>query len=78
MSPQFFSEQELGPRARTEEVIGEGTWGALVALIRSRIADGSFGYRYGDECPDGQGVFGTNEGMFSLALRGRMPSDQRS
>lgn len=73
MGSQYFSEQELGPRPRTEEAIEEGPWGAVVALIRSRIADGSFGFRYGAECPDGRGIFGVDEHSFSLALRGEVP-----
>lgn len=73
MNIQYFSEQELGPRPRTEEAIGKEPWGAVVALIRSRIADGSFGFRYGDECHDGRGIVGTDEGSLSLALRGVVP-----
>jgi len=72
MAP-YFSESELGPRLRISEEISGVVWGAIVALIRSRIVDGSFGPRYGAECPDGQGIYGVDEQTFVLALRGEVP-----
>ncbi|MGH7146516.1 MAG: AbiJ-NTD4 domain-containing protein [Nitrospiraceae bacterium] len=73
MTPPYFSEQELGPRPRTHEEITAAPWGGIVALIWSRITDGSFGFRYGVECPDGQGIYGVDTHNFSLALTAEVP-----
>lgn len=73
MSKPYFSDREVGPRPRTEEKIDENVRGGIIALVESRIADGSFGYTYPEPCPDGAGVYGTDERKFSLALKTEIP-----
>lgn len=73
MPAPYFSESELGPRPRTSEELSGAVWGAIVALIWSRIADGSFGNFYGIECNDGGAIYRVDEQAFSLALRGEVP-----
>jgi hypothetical protein len=73
MPAPYFSEGELGPRPRTSEELSEAVWGAIVALIWSRLADGSFGNFYGIECDDGGAIYRVDEQAFSLALRGEVP-----
>jgi len=73
MPSPYFSEGELGPRPRTSEELSQVVWGAIVALIWSRLADGSFGNFYGTECNDGGAIYRVDEQAFSLALRGAVP-----
>ena len=61
----YFSERELGARPRTEEEINQTTWGGLVVTINERIDDGSFGYRYPEEC---KSIGNTIGSMSSLLL----------
>jgi hypothetical protein len=76
MPSPYFSEGELGPRPRTSEELSQVVWGAIVALIWSRLADGSFGNFYGTECNDGGAIYRVDEQAFSLALRGAVPEIQ--
>jgi len=69
----YFSDRELGPKPRTIEEISQKVWGGIVAAINSRISDGSFGYKYPDECPDGAGVCGCNYISFKDALAAEIP-----
>jgi hypothetical protein len=71
--PDYISDRKRGPRARTKSQVSEVAWGGIWALIQGRIADGSFGYRYPNPCPDGEGPFGTEEASFFAALRGDVP-----
>ena len=64
----FFADRHLGPLPRVAtEVPGELSLGIL-ALIRNRAADGSFGMAYPDPCPDGRGPTGTDAGALRDAL----------
>lgn len=71
--PPYFSDSETGGRPRIEEVIGEGTWRGLRALVESRIVDGSFGAEFPEMCPDGGAIIGTDERMFSDRLNAEIP-----
>jgi hypothetical protein len=69
----YFSDRELGPKPRTIEEISQKVWGGIVAAVNSRISDGSFGYKYPDECPDGAGVCGCNDISFNDAIAAEIP-----
>lgn len=69
----YFSDRERGPRARATEEITEASWGALVAIVRSRLGDGSFAQKFPVECPDGKGIYASDSESFGLALRGHIP-----
>lgn len=73
MHNPYFSDREQGPRPRTVEEISEPAWGGIIALIRARVTDGSFGFGYPQECPDGRGTSGCDENSLFLALRGEVP-----
>ncbi|MBI2935569.1 MAG: hypothetical protein HYY31_01960, partial [Chloroflexi bacterium] len=73
MNTIYFSEREHGPKPRTVEQIAISAWGGIVAAIRSRIADGSFGYRYPDKCPDGGAVSGCDNSLFMMAMKAEFP-----
>ncbi len=49
-------------------------WRGFVALILSRIADGSFGASYPEACQDGSGPYGTHESMFWAAIEAEIPT----
>ena len=71
----YFSEKEQGERPRTHEVIEEGAWVGIQALIRRRIEDGSFGQECPEICLDGGSqVIGTDENLFGQAVRGDIPA----
>ena len=71
---EYFSEKELGTRPRTHEALSALAWRGVQTEIAARINDGSFGARYPEMCPDGQGPIGTDERAFSDAMRARTPT----
>jgi hypothetical protein len=70
---EYFSDKERGPRPRTVERLTPKAWGGIVALLRSLVSTGAFGYKYPEMCPDGAGPFGTDELALSLALGAEIP-----
>lgn len=73
MDTPYFSDREKGLRPRIEEDISETARGGIYTLIKSRIADGSFGYRYPSQCQEGQGICGCDENLFWEAVKGEIP-----
>ena len=69
----YFSDKERGPRSRTGEEITPEAWGGIIALIRSLISIGAFGFKYPEMCPDGAGPVGTDEQALALALKAEIP-----
>lgn len=69
----YYSDRVQGPRARVEEQVSERPWGGIVVAVQARVTDGSFGGYYPSECPDGQGIDGTNERRLSLSLGAEIP-----
>ena len=69
----YFSDRELAPKPRTIEEISHKVWGGIVASINSRISDGSFGYKYPEECSDGAGICGCDDISFNGALVAEIP-----
>ena len=70
---QYFSEKENGESPRETEEIGDNAWKGILAKIRIRVADGSFGASYPDVCPDGNYVAGTNERLLDDTIRAELP-----
>ena len=70
----YFSEREKGEQPRESEAIGEGAWGGIQALIRSRVEDGSFGATYPETCDDGAGPVGTDYNSLTKAIRAEIPA----
>lgn len=69
MAKELFSDRERGARSRTSEMVDERAWGGIANLIQQRVADGSFGAGYPDQCPDGIGVVGTDDRSLALAIK---------
>ena len=69
----YFSDREKGPRPRTKEEITPEAWGGIIALIRSLISIGAFGFKYPEMCPDGADPVGTDEEALALALKAEIP-----
>ncbi len=65
----YFSDREKGPNPRVEEEFSHDAWGGIIATVQSRIADGSFGYRFPKGCMDGSVPCGCDEYSFTQALR---------
>jgi hypothetical protein len=73
VSAPYFSDRELGERPRVKEEIDKVAWGDIVALVKSHILDGSFGFRYPQLCQDDEGIFACDEDLFSQAVNGEIP-----
>ena len=71
--PSYFTDRESGPRARTRESIDQTVWGGIYAIVSARMADGSFGQRFPETCPDGYGICGHNNQMLQLTLAAEIP-----
>ena len=70
---RYFSERESGEAPREAEKIGSNVWKGILAKIRARAADGSFGAGYPAICPDGNYIVGTDEASLSDAIRAEIP-----
>ncbi len=74
MNTPYFSDREHGPRPRTEQEVSDRVWGGLIAVASALISAGAFGIDFPEECPDGEGISGTNDHMMQLALGAEIPS----
>lgn len=73
MNPVYFSEREQGPRPRIEESILAMVWNGIAAVIESLESDGSFGLYFPEQCPDGQGIIGTDWHRLRKVLQAEIP-----
>lgn len=70
----FYSDRAGFQVPRVSEDVSEKAWKGLVALLRSRIGDGSLARDFPlQECPDGQAITGTNERLFLDSLEAHIP-----
>lgn len=67
----YFSDRELGPKARTLEQFTPPAWGGIASLVGSLANSGAFGLSFPDRCIDGQAICGNNE----LALKAAMEAE---
>ncbi|MDT7042877.1 AbiJ-NTD4 domain-containing protein [Candidatus Nitronereus thalassa] len=70
---EYFSDQEHGSKARTEDVILPSVWGGIVAAVKGLISTGAFGEHFPEVCLDGTLPVGTDESAFSLAIQAEIP-----
>ena len=71
---RYFTDREFGERPRTVDAIDARLWGGIRSLIDTRIGNGSFGYRFPEQCPDGRGPCGCDRHAFGLVLAAEVPS----
>ena len=64
MSTTYFSERERGPRPRMAEAISQPVRRALLRQIQLGIGNGSYGWRFPEQCGDERGACGTDERAF--------------
>jgi hypothetical protein len=72
----YFSEREQGECPRNLEVITEGVWGGIQALVRRCVEDSSFGATYPETCPDGGVAAGTDASALWQAMQAELPNLQ--
>ena len=70
---RYFTDREYGERPRTIDAIDARLWAGLHSLVDTRVGDGSFGYRFPEQCPDRRGPCGCNSHTFGLALGAEVP-----
>lgn len=70
---RYWTEQEYGARPPTVDVIDRRVWDGVRGLINTAVDDGSFGYRFPEECHDGGDFFGCNWQAFGQVLRAEVP-----
>lgn len=69
----YFSDRENGPVARTDQSISPVAWAGIVALVQAYIANGGFGYRFPQTCPDGNAPWGTDSDALGANISALMP-----
>ncbi|WP_119837544.1 hypothetical protein [Pseudooceanicola algae] len=69
----YFTDRKHGARPQTIEVIDERLWAGLYSLIQTGIGDDSFGWRFPEQCPDGNGPCGCDEKAFRQMLGAEVP-----
>jgi hypothetical protein len=69
----YFTDREYGVHPPTIDVIDERLWAGFYALMQTRIGDGSFGLRFPEQCPDGNGPCGCDEQAFRRVLAAEVP-----
>jgi hypothetical protein len=69
----YFTDREYGERPPTIDVIDERLWAGLYSLIQTGIGNGSFGQRFPEQCPDGNGPCGCDEQAFRQMLGAEVP-----
>lgn len=69
----YYTDREYGARPPSIDTIDERLWAGLYSLIQTRIGDGSFGLRFPEQCPDGNGPCGCDEQAFRRVLSAEVP-----
>lgn len=64
----YFSDREIGPKARTEQTMSALAWGGIVVLVESLASSGAFGVSFPQECPDGHAICGNDTDKLKSAI----------
>lgn len=64
----YFSDRELGPRARTERTMSPVAWAGIAVLVEALASSGAFGASFPQECPDGHAICGNDTDMLKRAI----------
>jgi len=73
MVSTYFSDREYGPRPQAIDLIDQRLWAGLYSLIQTGIGNGSFGLRFPEQCPDGNGPCGCDLLAFRQVLGAEVP-----
>lgn len=68
----YFSDRELGPKARTDREMSPVTWAGIVALAASLASSGAFGSSFPERCPDGQAICGNEIADLKSAIEAEL------
>lgn len=69
----FYSDRTRGRLVRDREVVDKVAWRGLLALIDSRIENNWLANEFLDQCPDGNGISGTNQSRLNDVLAAFIP-----
>ncbi len=69
----YYTDREYGARPPSIDTIDDRLWAGLHSLIQTRVGDGSFGLRFPEQCPDGNGPCGCDEQSFARVLAAEVP-----
>lgn len=70
---KYFSEIEKGSSPRTKNEIPHNAWSGLASYIITLIDNGYFAEHFPEQCPEGQGCYGTNEKLLSQGVLAEIP-----
>ena len=73
---RYWTDREYGELPPTVDVIDKRVCKGLESLIRIAIDNGSFGFRFPEECPDGGAAYGCNWRAFSRVLQAEVPGTE--
>ncbi len=73
LNTSYYTDREYGARPTISETVDARVWGALHALIEMRIGNGAFGFRFAEQCPDGNGPCGCDRQAFAQFLEAEVP-----
>lgn len=64
----YFSDRELGPRARTKHTMSPVAWAGIAVLVEALASSGAFGASFPQECPDGNAICGNDTASLKSAI----------
>jgi hypothetical protein len=70
----YFSDRELGSIQRPNTELSRIAWRGIAVVVTRLIKNGSFGFTYPEECPDGEGIVGTDEVLLKEAVTAEIPN----
>lgn len=68
----YFSDRELGPKARVKQEMDPVTWAGIAALAASLANSGAFGASFPERCPDGQAICGNEISDLKSAIEAEL------
>lgn len=64
----YFSDRELGPKARIQQEISPVVWAGLVVMVQALLDTSSFGASFPDRCHDGAQTVGNDAAAMGAAV----------
>jgi hypothetical protein len=69
----YFSDRELGPRARTVSEVSVDVWVGLVGLVENFVTGNFLAAAFPETCSDGNEIYDTNLKALGATLRAEIP-----